>query len=107
MASRPCSGEVTRRGGRSQCLLRICWRQHCSSIFAAWASPCQVPDLHRDRKSTRLNSSHTVIYTLSLHDALPISARRSFPMSPEDLLEAALLIYLRGLGLTVPGAGSS
>src|SRR5882672_8611212 len=28
---------------------------------------------HRDRKSTRLNSSHTVIYTLSLHDALPIS----------------------------------
>src|SRR5215204_4581014 len=28
----------------------------------------------RDRKSTRLNSSHTVIYTLSLHDALPISS---------------------------------
>src|SRR5476649_1971996 len=27
-----------------------------------------------DRKSTRLNSSHTVIYTLSLHDALPIYA---------------------------------
>src|SRR5476649_2461554 len=29
-----------------------------------------------DRKSTRLNSSHTVIYTLSLHDALPISPGR-------------------------------
>src|SRR5476649_1034869 len=29
----------------------------------------------RDRKSTRLNSSHTVIYTLSLHDALPIYGR--------------------------------
>src|SRR5882672_6518463 len=29
-----------------------------------------------DRKSTRLNSSHTVIYTLSLHDALPISRMR-------------------------------
>src|SRR5476649_999657 len=28
-----------------------------------------------DRKSTRLNSSHTVIYTLSLHDALPISMK--------------------------------
>src|SRR5688572_6387669 len=26
-----------------------------------------------DRKSTRLNSSHSQIYTLSLHDALPIS----------------------------------
>src|SRR5207248_2041929 len=25
-----------------------------------------------DRKSTRLNSSHRTIYTLSLHDALPI-----------------------------------
>src|SRR6476646_9035243 len=30
----------------------------------------------RDRKSTRLNSSHTVIYTLSLHDALPISLEK-------------------------------
>src|SRR5476649_660528 len=29
--------------------------------------------LDLDRKSTRLNSSHTEIYTLSLHDALPIS----------------------------------
>src|SRR6476646_9803238 len=28
-----------------------------------------------DRKSTRLNSSHTEIYTLSLHDALPILGR--------------------------------
>src|SRR5476649_2231805 len=32
-----------------------------------------------DRKSTRLNSSHTVIYTLSLHDALPISRRALGP----------------------------
>src|SRR5476649_890759 len=30
-----------------------------------------------DRKSTRLNSSHTEIYTLSLHDALPISTTPS------------------------------
>src|SRR5579875_522306 len=30
-------------------------------------------DVVEDRKSTRLNSSHTEIYTLSLHDALPIS----------------------------------
>jgi hypothetical protein len=28
-------------------------------------------------------------------------------MSPEDLLEAAVLIYLRGLGLTVPPSGAS
>jgi AcrR family transcriptional regulator len=29
-------------------------------------------------------------------------ARRKIPMSPEDLLEAAMLIYLRGLGLGDP-----
>src|SRR5882672_2898796 len=41
----------------------------CSGVRAfsgVYAAPTQ------DRKSTRLNSSHTVIYTLSLHDALPI-----------------------------------
>src|SRR5476649_2200102 len=32
-----------------------------------------MPSISEDRKSTRLNSSHTEIYTLSLHDALPIS----------------------------------
>lgn len=33
------------------------------------------------------------------------SGRRSLPMSPEDLLEAAVLIYLQGLGH--PGSGAS
>src|SRR5476649_833605 len=33
---------------------------------------CRAAFPYIDRKSTRLNSSHTVIYTLSLHDALPI-----------------------------------
>src|SRR5476649_993783 len=35
---------------------------------------CKIPlgKYGEDRKSTRLNSSHTEIYTLSLHDALPI-----------------------------------
>jgi AcrR family transcriptional regulator len=32
------------------------------------------------------------------------AARRSLPMSPEELLEAALLIYLRGLGLVAGAA---
>src|SRR5882672_5261041 len=40
-----------------------------------------------DRKSTRLNSSHTVIYTLSLHDALPIwismSSSKNAPFAPK------------------------
>src|SRR5476649_2754377 len=40
---------------------------------ATFSKPCRAYRRCRDRKSTRLNSSHTVIYTLSLHDALPIS----------------------------------
>src|SRR5215211_5750171 len=40
----------------------------------------------RDRKSTRLNSSHTVIYTLSLHDALPIFLELVEPRA-EDVVD--------------------
>src|SRR6476646_6075641 len=39
-----------------------------------------------DRKSTRLNSSHTEIYTLSLHDALPISRAEVVEVA-EDAIE--------------------
>src|SRR5215211_4715237 len=42
----------------------------------------------QDRKSTRLNSSHTVIYTLSLHDALPIL----LPVIGDVAAPAAVLI---------------
>src|SRR5882672_7333260 len=41
----------------------------------------------RDRKSTRLNSSHTVIYTLSLHDALPICGFRIERVTQPVLLD--------------------
>src|SRR5215211_4422088 len=42
-----------------------------ASIMVPWQILLHFVN-HVDRKSTRLNSSHTVIYTLSLHDALPI-----------------------------------
>src|SRR5947207_437215 len=41
---------------------------------------------HQDRKSTRLNSSHTVICTLSLHDALPIYDPEEFSAMFPDLV---------------------
>ena len=44
--------------------------------------------------------THGIASLFSRGDA----ARRALPMPPEDLLEAAVLIYLRGLGLE-PGAG--
>src|SRR5215218_6323556 len=49
-----------------------------TQAVVVWLSTASSPPYRRagmrrpDRKSTRLNSSHTVIYTLSLHDALPI-----------------------------------
>src|SRR5476649_519137 len=45
------------------------WVRRRKAAIERWRSSLSV----KDRKSTRLNSSHTVIYTLSLHDALPIS----------------------------------
>src|SRR5882672_2412822 len=67
-------------------------------IFAVQAADADIvtveglaPDPETlDRKSTRLNSSHTVIYTLSLHDALPIY--------PPERQAGALLPDLRGAG---------
>src|SRR5947209_6579112 len=67
------------------------WRRSrwmSSSKSHSWKASCRPPgpmtlgwpprrptpgrSTSRDRKSTRLNSSHANIYTLSLHDALPI-----------------------------------
>src|SRR5215211_3604801 len=50
---------------------RRSWRCSPGSPIRRSARPCAPAA--SDRKSTRLNSSHTEIYTLSLHDALPIS----------------------------------
>src|SRR5579875_3776582 len=58
-----CRGAAVPRGTAARPAGR--WRH-----AAGWPGRAGGPA--RDRKSTRLNSSHTVIYTLSLHDALPI-----------------------------------
>src|SRR5437588_97534 len=49
--------------------LRVAAEADVCSPDARGRGPCRKQS---DRKSTRLNSSHTVIFTLSLHDALPI-----------------------------------
>src|SRR5476649_2823895 len=57
----------------------------------------------RDRKSTRLNSSHTVIYTLSLHDALPILsdvARHFQAVGCQRLFHAELAALAIGVSLS-------
>jgi hypothetical protein len=35
------------------------------------------------------------------------AARRRLPMTPEELLEAGVLVYLRGLGIHEPPSGAS
>src|SRR5882672_6876736 len=53
-----------------------------------------------DRKSTRLNSSHTVIYTLSLHDALPICAFRDHLVRLERLEANNIIVITDKTGYT-------
>src|SRR4030095_9109256 len=43
-----------------------------------------------DRESTRLHSSHTEIYTLSLHDALPIYASGAWPRPSSPAWSASI-----------------
>src|SRR5947207_647276 len=60
--------------------------------------------IQRDRKSTRLNSSHTVISTLSLHDALPILPEiLVHDFRKKGYLPEALLNFLALLGWSPGG----
>src|SRR5579875_2820712 len=58
--------------------LPSCLQSHGQKEEKLYNLPEINPSIFLDRKSTRLNSSHTVIYTLSLHDALPIFSSHSF-----------------------------
>src|ERR1044072_8618237 len=51
------------------------------------------------RKRTRLNSSHTDIYTLSLHDALPIWLLDE--VEPDDRVVALVILAVQLLGFWV------
>src|SRR5476649_167923 len=64
---------------------------------------CLLKILTLDRKSTRLNSSHTVIYTLSLHDALPICKAHALTRVNNDSVHAIDFVELVGLlnGLSI------
>src|ERR1044072_5452200 len=56
-----------------------------------------------DRKSTSLNSSHTDIYTLSLHDALPISYWPERVEQITGVAEADIVATAHALGRAVSG----
>ena len=62
---------------------------------AGGADAGEGPSAGADGGAARLELTHGIASLFSRGDA----ARRALPMPPEELLEAAILIYLRGLGL--------
>ena len=93
------SPELQEAGQRAFAVLRTATEGLIATMPAQQRPPILMMTLHI------WALSHGIASLFGRGDA----ARRSFPMSPEDLLEAVLLIYLRGLGLTAPplGAGPS
>src|SRR5476649_2425761 len=70
-------------------------------------STTAVPIPARDRKSTRLNSSHTVIYSLSLHDALPIYGGRFQNSRGDEAKRERFVLFLEYREQHDGGADSS
>src|SRR4030095_6511675 len=70
---------------RVRALVWVRWPR--TGRFLRWRSP--------DRKSTRLDSSHTEISTLSLHDALPISVFRLIIWPLRGPLRVRALVWVR------------
>jgi AcrR family transcriptional regulator len=89
------SPELRDAGERAFAVLRTATERLISTVPAQRRPPVLMMTLHI------WAMSHGIASLFGRGDA----AGRSFPMLPEDLLEAAVLIYLRGLGLTVPPLG--
>ena len=75
-------------------------RQACEAIVATMPAGKRPPAMMMALHIWAL--SHGIASLCARGDA----ARRSLPMTPEELLEAATLVYLQGLGITAKGAGS-
>jgi AcrR family transcriptional regulator len=84
--------ELKEAGERAFAVLRHATEQIVSKMPAENRPPVLMMALHI------WALAHGIASLFGRGDA----ARRPLPMSPEDLLEAAVLIYLRGLGLRMP-----
>jgi AcrR family transcriptional regulator len=90
------SPELRDAGGRAFAVLRTAAELLIATMPAQHRPPVLMMTLHI------WAMSHGIASLFGRGDA----ARRSPPMSPEDLWEAAVLIYLRGLGFVVPPTGA-
>jgi AcrR family transcriptional regulator len=87
--------ELREAGERAFAVLRAAAEQICAQTPAGVRPPAMMVALHI------WAMSHGIASLFGRGDA----ARRSLPMAPEELLEAEVLIYLRGLGVTDPRSG--
>ena len=84
------SAELRDAGERAIAVLRSASEMLCAQMPPQSRPPVLMVALHI------WAMSHGIASLFGRGDA----ARRTLPMSPEELLEAAVLVYLRGLGLT-------
>jgi AcrR family transcriptional regulator len=87
--------ELHEAGDRAFSVLRSACEAIVATMPAAKRPPALMVALHI------WSLSHGIASLFARGDA----ARRPLPMPPEELLEAAVLIYLEGLGVAVKGAG--
>ena len=71
-------------------------REACEHLIGGYAKPGRPPALMVALHVWSM--SHGIASLFARGDA----ARRPIPMSPEELLEAAIIVYLDGLGLPKP-----
>jgi AcrR family transcriptional regulator len=89
--------ELHEAGERAFAVLRGASEMLCAQMPPQSRPPALMVALHF------WSMSHGIASLFGRGDA----ARRTLPISPEELLEAAVLVYLRGLGLpTAKGAGA-
>jgi AcrR family transcriptional regulator len=81
--------ELREAGDRAFAIVRLAAEALCGSLPAAKRPPALMVALHI------WAVSHGIASLFARGDA----GRRKLPMTPEDLLEAAVLIYLEGLGI--------
>jgi AcrR family transcriptional regulator len=90
--------ELREAGERAFAVLRAATERLVATMPAKNRPPVMMMALHI------WAMSHGIAALFGRGDA----GRRALPMTPEDLLEAAVLVYLRGLGIAnAPGAAAS
>jgi len=89
--------ELRDAGDRAFAVLRAATERLVSAMPAKNRPPVLMMALHI------WAISHGIAALFGRGDA----GRRALPMSPEDLLEAAVLVYLRGLGITNPSGDAT